>query len=90
MRLMARGGLTNKLVRHFATTKGSTPLHNAAMRGDVSVCALLLERKADPTLRNALGMTPLEQARWTLCTVHAKKGVAEGDDGPPAGKAVAA
>lgn len=66
MRFATRLGMGGKLARHLATTKRTTPLHNAAMRGDVDLCRVLLEANADPTMRNAMGLTPLEQARRTL------------------------
>ena len=45
---------------------GGTALHNAAKRGDLALCKLLIEAGADRTLRNHMGMTPLEYARWEL------------------------
>ena len=57
-------GATDSLKRHFAAMAGATPLHNAALRGDSQLCQLLLDARADPTLENALGLTPLQAAAW--------------------------
>ena len=59
-------GSRNKLLRFLASVAGATPLHFAAFRGDVSLCTLLCSHGADPSLRNRLGMTPLEFARYWL------------------------
>ena len=48
----------------MATWKGGTALHYSAENGDVEACRILLETKADPALRNALGQTPLDAARF--------------------------
>jgi ankyrin repeat protein len=39
------------------------PLHNAVRAGREDVVRLLLKSKADPTLRNANGNTPLDEAK---------------------------
>lgn len=65
-RLAFCAGSKNKVLLEMATWKGVTSLHYAAMAGDVDVCQVLLEARADPTIRNAIGMTPLEAARFSL------------------------
>lgn len=45
---------------------GRTPLHAAMARGDVRVVSLLLEARADLSLRNAEGATPTELAQATF------------------------
>ena len=57
-------GSKSKMVRFFAMMEGSTALHIAAMHGDVELCRMLIASGADTTLRNRLGMTPLDVARW--------------------------
>jgi ankyrin repeat protein len=59
-------GSGNKLVHMFASYNGLTALHHAAGRGDVQLCGSLLDAGADPTLRNGMGHTPLQYARWKL------------------------
>jgi len=64
-RIAVRLGSKNKLTAWVAATTGSTALHSAARHCDIELCKFLLEAKADPTLRNAQGLTPLELAdRW--------------------------
>ena len=46
--------------------KGCTVLHHAAREGNVELCCELIAGGADPTLRNAMGMTPLRLAEWWL------------------------
>ena len=65
-RLSLRCGATGALTAELATWGGATPLHYAAGRGDTAVCRVLLGAKADLSLRNDVGMTPLEHARWKL------------------------
>ena len=43
-----------------------TALHIAAARGDVAMCRALLDAGADPTRRDAMGMSALEHARWWM------------------------
>ena len=65
MRVAARvGAARGKLSRHHAASEGSTPLHLAARRADLPLCAALLELGASPSARNLLGQTPLQLARW--------------------------
>ena len=45
---------------------GLTALHIAAARGDVAMCRALLDAGADPTRRDAMGMSALEHARWWM------------------------
>ncbi|XP_060784990.1 BRCA1-associated RING domain protein 1 isoform X2 [Neoarius graeffei] len=42
--------------------KGETPLHLAAIKGDVEVTKALLEQGADPNLKDHAGWTPLHEA----------------------------
>ncbi|XP_048835338.1 BRCA1-associated RING domain protein 1 [Brienomyrus brachyistius] len=42
--------------------KGETPLHLAAMKGDIKAVEELLERGADPNLKDHAGWTPLHEA----------------------------
>eukprot|EP01128_Nolandella_sp_AFSM9_P004858 TRINITY_DN2273_c0_g1_i1.p1 TRINITY_DN2273_c0_g1~~TRINITY_DN2273_c0_g1_i1.p1 ORF type:complete len:1435 (-),score=330.68 TRINITY_DN2273_c0_g1_i1:160-4464(-) len=42
---------------------GSTPLHAAAYEGHLKLCALLLSRGADPTVKNRQGGTARDEAR---------------------------
>lgn len=47
------------------TSRGSTPLHDAAASGSVQAVMALLKRKADPEARDREGQTPLQVAeRW--------------------------
>merc|ERR1712151_264782 len=50
-------------VRWFAEQDGSTALHFAARQSSVDVIQLLLEARADSTIRNAMGRTPMEAAQ---------------------------
>ena len=47
----------------MAYYSGLTPLHCVAIRGDTELCRWLIERGADRTLRNRLGLTQLMIAR---------------------------
>jgi len=66
MRLALKLGSRNKLFAYLGQLEGSTALHNAAARGDVDLCASLIAFGANPTLRNSMGRTPLQHARWAL------------------------
>jgi len=58
---LARYKLTDSgLLTAFAHETGSTALHYAVRRGDVDVVNILLERGADPTIKNNLGMSPVD------------------------------
>ena len=46
-----------------ATADGWTPLHGAAVEGELGTVRLLLERGADPTATTHAGRTPLDIAR---------------------------
>ena len=39
-----------------------TPLHEAAIKGKVDVCVVLLQRGADVSIKNTDGKTPVEVA----------------------------
>ena len=47
---------------NIKTTNGLTPLHNAAIVGNVDVVIILLEAGADPHIRNDNGDTPRDLA----------------------------
>mmetsp|Transcript_49973 Transcript_49973/g.142889 ORF Transcript_49973/g.142889 Transcript_49973/m.142889 type:complete len:680 (+) Transcript_49973:72-2111(+) len=65
MRLGTALGSTNKIIHFLGSVPGNTPLHDAALRGNVELCELLLAEGADPTVKNTVG-TPLEYARWWM------------------------
>ena len=50
----------------LAEAGGCTPLHLAAKRGDVPVLRVLLEARADPTIRNDMGRTALQRAAYSF------------------------
>ena len=47
---------------NLADEDGTTPLHEAARRGDTDTAILLLEANADPNARDINGRTPLHKA----------------------------
>ena len=53
--------------------EGYTLLHFAAGAGNLAMVEALLERGADPTIRNSLGMTPKESAIGTMVTARIQK-----------------
>jgi ankyrin repeat protein len=53
---------------------GFTPLHVAAMRGNLPVVELLLESGADPNAIVQYGKTPAELARALNCGVQVEPG----------------
>ena len=53
--LLARGAAVNAQDKD-----GDTPLHTAVANGHVAVVKTLLNHKADPTIKNAKGETPLD------------------------------
>jgi uncharacterized protein len=64
----ASAGMIDLLLEHHAyidaeSPNGTTPLMMAARYGDPKGLGLLLEAGADPTLRNALGLTALDFAQ---------------------------
>ncbi len=68
-------GRANAMFAEMACWGGATALHFAAKRGDADLVELLLANRADPTLRNLLGQTPLQYAddvfRWGVPEVLA-------------------
>jgi hypothetical protein len=65
MRLLTQLGSKNKSFHFLGSVPGNTPLHDAALKGNVDLCELLLEMGANPSAVNVVG-TPLEYARWWL------------------------
>src|SRR5688572_3721372 len=55
----ARNPPNIRLGRHLITYRGATPFYVAAKNGDVELMRLLVEFKADPTIPNVVGVTPL-------------------------------
>jgi hypothetical protein len=53
--------------------EGYTLLHFAAGAGNLAMVEALLERGADPTIRNSLGMTPKESAIGTMVVARIQK-----------------
>ena len=49
-------------VNHQANQEGASPLHSACSAGCPDVCVALIACGADPTLRDASGMKPVELA----------------------------
>ncbi|XP_042566443.1 ankyrin repeat domain-containing protein 31 [Clupea harengus] len=56
MKHLLRGGAVVNCSAH----NGDTPLHDAAGLGDYQMANLLLKHGADPLLKNALGMAPVD------------------------------
>lgn len=44
---------------------GATPLHSAVMRGNCGIIRKLMQLRADPSMTNDDGLTPMEQAKKT-------------------------
>ena len=59
-RLAGGVGNVDRATRQFACGPGASALHMAAIAGLVPQVRLLLEAKADPSLRNGLGLTAAE------------------------------
>jgi len=60
-RFLTRNKLTKSgLITFLSQGCGSTPLHFAVRRGDVDVVNILLRHGADPTIKNALGKSPVD------------------------------
>jgi ankyrin repeat protein len=49
---------------NYQDEKGATPLHWAAERQLLAVVSALLEHGADTTIKDRLGYTPVDTARW--------------------------
>lgn len=67
---------------NMQNAEGYTLLHFAAGAGDLAMVEALLERGADPTIRNSLGMTPRESAIGTMVVARIQK--AQASWGKPA------
>ena len=65
-RLAVRCGAKSSLLVVLASSKGQTPLHEAANHGHPAVCEQLLAAKADPAGKGTAlwGLTALEHARF--------------------------
>lgn len=59
---MYNEGSKDVMVAWLANFKGATPLHQAAFTGNFSVSRALCKSKADPTLTNGRGVTPVQLA----------------------------
>jgi ankyrin repeat protein len=54
----------------MATSKGNTSLHAATMTGCYSMVKLVLRHNPDLKAKNAIGFTPLMQAKkWNLTSI---------------------
>jgi ankyrin repeat protein len=63
MELRAWSGERDPLVYQMGMARGSTPLHLAAMAGNVKICRRLLQHGANKRLKNCQGLTPLGAAK---------------------------
>ena len=59
---MYNEGSKDVMVAWLANFKGATPLHEAAFNGNFAVVRALCKSKADPTLTNGRGITPVQLA----------------------------
>ncbi|XP_070399134.1 caskin-1 isoform X8 [Nothobranchius furzeri] len=57
-------GSTKKVNVNFQDTDGFSPLHHAALNGNVELLSLLLESQAAVDIRDQKGMRPLHYAAW--------------------------
>uniref|UniRef100_A0A1A7W8I9 CASK interacting protein 1 n=1 Tax=Iconisemion striatum TaxID=60296 RepID=A0A1A7W8I9_9TELE len=57
-------GSTKKVNVNFQDTDGFSPLHHAALNGNVELISLLLESQAAVDIRDQKGMRPLHYAAW--------------------------
>lgn len=57
-------GSAKKVNVNFQDTDGFSPLHHAALNGNVEVISLLLESQAMVDIRDQKGMRPLHYAAW--------------------------
>lgn len=69
--VVQRGGAVGFFQRLMASSVGTTALGTAAIFGRADLVQDLLQVRADPSLRNILGHTALEQARFCLGVVPA-------------------
>mmetsp|Transcript_72681 Transcript_72681/g.210403 ORF Transcript_72681/g.210403 Transcript_72681/m.210403 type:complete len:709 (+) Transcript_72681:43-2169(+) len=61
-RVLARSGSQRPFLKEMARWEGGTPLTNAAAHGNVRMIRFLLQARADISLTNAQGRTPLDVA----------------------------
>uniref|UniRef100_H2MQ14 CASK interacting protein 1 n=1 Tax=Oryzias latipes TaxID=8090 RepID=H2MQ14_ORYLA len=57
-------GSTKKVNVNFQDTDGFSPLHHAALNGNLELISLLLESQAAVDIRDQKGMRPLHYAAW--------------------------
>ncbi|XP_047214245.1 caskin-1-like isoform X2 [Girardinichthys multiradiatus] len=57
-------GSTKKVNVNFQDTDGFSPLHHAALNGNLELVSLLLESQAAVDIRDQKGMRPLHYAAW--------------------------
>merc|ERR1711920_631148 len=55
-------GLADAVFTRLAKEEGQTALHEAVDRSNVDAIQLLIARRADPSLRNCMGQSPLDMA----------------------------
>jgi uncharacterized protein len=74
-----RPGVPTDSLMRDARTRGETPLHRAALFGNVRTVALLLEAGANREVRDAFGDTPLAWASWARRQVEVLRALLYGD-----------
>ncbi|UZK64869.1 ankyrin repeat domain-containing protein [Sphingomonas sp. M1-B02] len=67
---------------NLQTDEGYSLLHYAAEAGDLALVRAMLERGADPNLKNKLGMLPYQSAYSTLVKAELRKAMAAGKPAP--------